>query len=330
MSLDNLVINMSHFVFNLFHFYFQLGLCGMALIAGLTDHCCHLIVKTKHHIIRKHLDKLKNTGQTKNGKQRENYSSIKVNTPGDSGVEDESVAEDFITRSARDEDSDTESNESYSDLEEHLMKHLTYGEIGKKCFGGKGLGMVNFFIALTQFGFCVGYFIFIGNTVYSIFPMELCRISGNRTTCHILYDLNKPPLLNTSKRVDENLHQLMLVPYSFEADPNASTVAPQNFSTTTSVPGNVTTVLPPNTTAAFPFDIIEEIRRSKPNLMLLVASPLPIFILFAFIRSVRALGMISVIANCCILGGCIAVFAFLLNGKYVINPFLTLYLICQF
>ena len=47
---------------------------------------------------------------------------------------------------------------------------MLFGEIGRIALGKWGVLLVNVALLATQYGFCIGYFIFMGNTIASMFP----------------------------------------------------------------------------------------------------------------------------------------------------------------
>ena len=47
---------------------------------------------------------------------------------------------------------------------------MLFGEIGRIALGKWGVLLVNGALITTQYGFCVGYFIFLGQTISSMFP----------------------------------------------------------------------------------------------------------------------------------------------------------------
>lgn len=47
---------------------------------------------------------------------------------------------------------------------------MLFGEIGRIALGKWGVLLVNVALLATQYGFCIGYFIFLGNTIMSMFP----------------------------------------------------------------------------------------------------------------------------------------------------------------
>ncbi|XP_048576324.1 amino acid transporter AVT3B isoform X2 [Nematostella vectensis] len=64
---------------------------------------------------------------------------------------------------------------------------MTLGDIGKITIGDWGLRIVNVALVLTQTGFCVAYFIFMGNTIKSMFPYEFPsqNITKNASVQHL-------------------------------------------------------------------------------------------------------------------------------------------------
>ena len=57
-------------------------------------------------------------------------------------------------------------------VKETIEKEMTLGDIGKIAVGPWGLRLVNTALIITQLGFCVAYFIFIGNTIGEMFPLK--------------------------------------------------------------------------------------------------------------------------------------------------------------
>lgn len=231
-------------------------------------------------------------------------------------------------------DSDSEDNSDYevvnhAEVHEHITKNMSYGDVGKLAFGSVGVGIVNFCIGLTQFGFCVNYFIFIGNTIHSLFPVKLCY--NDSTTYERICDT-----VHDSDVKSENFSLSNSLPFmhrysKYSADSIVGNVSSKIEPHVTNIFLKVTTVLPnittlePNATTAEPvtnttvaWTVIRELVYTAPDLKILVACPLVVFILFALIRNVRYLGVISVIANLSILFGCVSVLTFILIGKCLI------------
>ncbi|EDO48266.1 predicted protein, partial [Nematostella vectensis] len=58
------------------------------------------------------------------------------------------------------------------ELEAKVEKKMMYGDIGKVALGKPGLVLVEVSLLITQIMFCVGYFIFIGNTIQGLFVIK--------------------------------------------------------------------------------------------------------------------------------------------------------------
>ena len=58
-----------------------------------------------------------------------------------------------------------------TELQNTVEKRMLFGEIGRIALGKLGLLLVNIALIATQYGFCIAYFIFLGNTLGSMFPM---------------------------------------------------------------------------------------------------------------------------------------------------------------
>ncbi|XP_077992195.1 uncharacterized protein LOC144446321 [Glandiceps talaboti] len=65
-------------------------------------------------------------------------------------------------------------NDEESDDEalEYLERHLTYMDIAQFSFGKIGKTLVEVSLCVAQFSFCVGYLVFIGNTLASLFCID--------------------------------------------------------------------------------------------------------------------------------------------------------------
>ena len=320
---------------------FQLGIIGFLVIASLTDHCCHMIVKIKHATIEKLA-----TVRTSDGKPKKKYYTVnkRSGTPGDSGVDETSDSGDERVTAPLMNNTEDDSDDIFGDddddnvqLREHMFKHMTYGDIGKLSFGSFGVGIVNFCIAMTQFGFCVGYSIFIGNTIHSLIPKELCY-ENNGTHCspfvaptkaHVKRSINDSEFLSvtlssTFINTSETTYNSFAKSLNTTITPQRSSPAAVEANTTTSSPNvttEPTTSVTPNTTyspnATTVADFIKTVTSKAPDLKVLVTLPLPVFICFALIRNVRYLGFISMLANASILVGLVALTGFLISGKIV-------------
>lgn len=65
------------------------------------------------------------------------------------------------------------SSEELNLLRKKLAKNIGYGDLGRNAFGPSMCSLIQFIVAFTQFSTCMAYFIFIGNTVYMIFPLTI-------------------------------------------------------------------------------------------------------------------------------------------------------------
>ena len=298
----------------------------MVFVASLTDHCCNLIVKTKYRAIKNHIADL-----IVEGRSNKNYSA----TSDSEDVSENEIEYDF---------------DEISEQEEHMIRHMSYGDVGWNAFGKTGLYAVNIFIAMTQFGFCISYFIFIGNTVYSLFPVTYCDNSLSRSNsssdniypfCHdvTLQSINHHDRVNQTVLYPKVTAQLLEKKLdNFEYGSNYTTQSSFDISTTensslstpltstmtthstvtTTNSSKDTTIFISTTTATNISDISSIVQQSTaPSLKLLVAAPLPIMILFAMIRTMRNLSFISLTASISIFIGCIAVFTYIIIGEFV-------------
>ena len=121
-------------------FLLKLGLVGILVIAVVTDHCCQLVIKCKRAAVQKVLDTV--------------------------CLSDVTDVESQLTQAAL--------------LRDTVEKRMQYGDIARIAMGKWGVLLVNMALLATQYGFCVGYFIFMGNTIASMFT----TVSSVPSTLH--------------------------------------------------------------------------------------------------------------------------------------------------
>ncbi|XP_046557366.1 proton-coupled amino acid transporter 4-like isoform X2 [Haliotis rubra] len=258
------------------------GVVCLVLIAIVTDHCCHMIVKCKYKAIDVVVD---------------------TQLQGEPGITN---AGDIVIENALS-----------VEIREKLLRNLSYGDVGKIIYGKCGLYYVNFCLFITQFGFCVAYFIFVGNTIRAIFPFHMCNLinstyvcGGNRQTFN--HNYNFPSTQDAQSGRNNSLASSGR--HVYEADPGADSHSVLDFveldKNTTGL--NVTNITTISTSI---------LTSTAPSLMLLVLLPLPVFIGFSYVRNVRHLGAISVWANISILLGAIAVMIYLVADFSVSSSF---------
>ena len=170
--------------------------------------------------------------------------------------------------------------EEMAKVKETIEKEMTLGDIGKIAIGPWGYRIVNAALIVTQTGFCIAYFIFMGNTIAEMFPVAF-----------------KPPTVKPVNQSSLDMGYMFI----------STVVSPIAVSTVEPIPTtlrNSSTMIPPlkgMTTA--------------PLFVVLVLIPLPFLVLMAYVRSIRKLGPISGIANVTLLAGFLGLLGFLLNGK---------------
>ena len=252
------------------------------------------------------------------------------------------------------DDSDDAHGAAVSEEYKRLQRNFTYGDVGKTAFGKCGLFLVNACLVFTQFGFCVAYFIFVGNTIHSIFPYT------NPNSSLPLIDLhNSTPISpNASSPLSPSLDTLMLEAAMernksayFNTTANGTTPAMEIFNSAyfnTTENGTSAEISPLDeisqdqpyhfvgsvadaTDYIQMFNLTEAAVSTGPDLRLLVLSPLPIFLAFAFLRDVRHLSGVSLGANIAIFVGCVVTLCYLTVGKLWVNnvgskTYLSLYL----
>lgn len=87
--------------------------------------------------------------------------------------------------------------------EETMLKRtLSFGRIGKFCMGRGGIILVNFAIALTQFGYCVGYVIFLGTTLKGLLSHVLEQIHHDKPNLHTWMNYTNESITQTEEKYD--------------------------------------------------------------------------------------------------------------------------------
>jgi len=278
------------------------GVVGVFIIATLTDHCCTLLIKCKNYIIEDLLEEAK--------------------------------AVDHL------------STFELTKLKQRLERTLGYGDLGKIALGKWAGVVIHIAVGFTQYLTCVCYFIFIGNAIVTIFPLQLMQLplqnasEGNSTSDYTCVNPMEGlaagvPMLQVPQAIgmasadvsytvsNREIHQ----PYednitfviaaaddftmALPADNISSTASPQN-ATTASI-GNITTVSP----APKRFIHIS----TAPDLRLLVLVPLPFFLLTSFIRRLRVISPMTVVASFALFVGALSVLGFLISGFTLIDTF---------
>ncbi|XP_072041708.1 uncharacterized protein [Amphiura filiformis] len=186
----------------------------------------------------------------------------------------------------QDSNNDAALNPTQLKLRKRIERRLTYGDIAWVAAGQMGLALVNFGLVVTQFGFCVGYYIFLGNTLSNFFPLVEETISF--------------PSVTLSPSITHN-----------------STVTPAVTSADNShvsFSGTTTHSVTKNSSSFDP-----SLHHSGPASMyyIIVASLIPIFAIFALLRNIRQLGSSSLVANISVLVGYVAVLGFILSDFHV-------------
>ena len=143
----------------------------------------------------------------------------------------------------------------------NLEMTLTYGDLGRIAMGKWGSRIVNTALIITQFSFCVNYFIFMGDTITRMFPV---------------------------------------------ADKSNNTETPTPTPSSTALLGSSKSVSK---------------HKGAPDVIFLMLIPFPFFLLQTYVRKVRHLGPLSVIANCCVFLGFFCILGFVIKGRLPDNDF---------
>ena len=205
--------------------------------------------------------------------------------------------------------------ESINEETQILGKTLSFGQIGKACLGKKGVLAVNISVMVTQFGFTIGYFIFMGNTLRAILKYFLVpkdETHHNATTPFVPTNITTTPFVPTNiittARTTLNLTMSANISSAF-VDFGAV-----NSSTVLSFLHHHIDHL--RVSMSNPWSASNLINNSSFTFSVLILFPLPFLVGIAFVRNLRKLGPISVIANASITGAGVATAIYMLASKF--------------
>ena len=163
-------------------------------------------------------------------------------------------------------------------LEEKAEKAISYPDVGRYACGRWAQNLCSMALLLTEFGFALNYFVFIGNTVNAL--VQAMSAAPSNTTAATLTTLPT-------------------------SGPNATTMGVTSSYLVSTMDPNSTS---PTTAPASSFDI-------NPTYLLIIAAQIPIQIGFSLVRDVRSLGPLSTISNFAILVGYVALLSFFYIGE---------------
>ena len=166
-----------------------------------------------------------------------------------------------------------------------LGRSMSFGEIAKLCLGPAGVYLTNTALMVTQFGFSIGYFIFFGNTMRSIVKHFVGGWNGTATG---------------------------------GIEPSTGYIVPNSRltnTTTTPVSSSFTGL---DASSLLVSIINAQFFDSSVGFTVFLAVPLPLLVLISFVRDVRKVGPISVIANTSIVASFAATLTFMLVGIHSI------------
>jgi len=207
-------------------------------------------------------------------------------------------------------------------LRERLHRTLGYGDLGRRTFGMWCFHLIQFAVCFTQFTTCVSYFIFIGNTVFEMFPVRqstLPRLEDVPSRDYVeagvrnlqqLYGLKKSIASGFTESTTS--HAVATLPYSNTTFDNVTRLS--NVTTTSSLTtdhplstAEIVTLLPAH-------NITYITVTTAPDLRLIILWPLPIFLATSLVRNIRYLAPMSFVASLGLLLGIISVLAFMFTG----------------
>ncbi|ELT96757.1 hypothetical protein CAPTEDRAFT_221004 [Capitella teleta] len=221
-------------------------------------------------------------------------------------------------------------------LRKRLDGSIGYGDIAKRAFGNWCYTLTQFLVWFTQYATLISYFIFIGNTVFEIFPEVPAQVPIHNSTPINQTGVSRLgegvpmlsiPNLNRVKRdlseeftMDED-HPL----FAFGSNFTHLHFIARNISNMTTVGPvvNITTTTPtriPNVTASVPPSSFTWIS-TAPSLRLIMLFPLPFFILTSLVRRLRILSPFSSLAALALTIGAASVLTYIVVGFKVVDDY---------
>lgn len=289
-------------------------------VGFLTDYCCLLLVRCKQCLIDTILDdheKSVTQNSDKPSKQPSSRTSSTSSHNGDGAHDGESRYRHQLSDATSDDDN-TSLAWDLEELRESLSVHIDYADLGRQTIGDWAATCINFCLAVTQIGFCVGYFIFVGNTLHSLLPeIPIYNISacGNVSEDQFYPTASPHHVVARSLNVSqENQSALLEFTSTWSTPSDHDDIESTSESTTESIQTTSSLVSPTNATHN-QTEIPPCFTYIGPSLVIMVLLPLPVIIAFTLFRSVRQLSIISVVANTCIVVGFFSVLIYLIIGK---------------
>ncbi|KAL8618787.1 hypothetical protein ACOMHN_000215 [Nucella lapillus] len=149
-----------------------LGVLGLIVVAGLTTHCAHLLVKAKYHAIKHVLHVCLHPNNFAVKVHYGAQSRCPKNTFGSKLIIDHLIPPEFLNQKGN----VSEKKEDVSEIQRRLVNTLQYADLARMCFGQFGVAVTNVAILITQLGFCINYAIFTASAVQSFFPVYDCTV----------------------------------------------------------------------------------------------------------------------------------------------------------
>jgi len=209
-------------------------------------------------------------------------------------------------------------------LQERLHRTLGYGDLGRRIYGMWCFHLIQFAVCFTQFTTCVSYFIFIGNTVFEMFPVirsTLPRLDSFPASDYVETGVrNAEPHTFIKPSAPSFDHSAISVPVTTSLYSNTTFANVTTATNVTTVSSLTTASNDPLSTAEimtlFPAHNITYISiTTAPDLRLIILWPLPIFLATSLVRNIRYLAPMSLVASLALFLGVVSVLAFMFAGS---------------
>ena len=208
-------------------------------------------------------------------------------------------------------------------LRERLHRTLGYGDLGRRIFGMWCFHLIQFAVCFTQFTTCVSYFIFIGNTVYEMFPVKhstVPQVDSAPASEYVeararnlkMYAFNKPVASDFVESTTSQSIDLASL-YSNTTFDNVTTLL--NATTASLLTSDHSMYTAEMMTLLPATNITDTSVTTAPDLRLIILWPLPIFLATSLVRNMRYLAPMSLVASLGLLLGIVSVLAFMFTGN---------------
>lgn len=299
---------------------------SLVIIAALTAHCCHLLIKCRYYAID-HICHLYRSHHASQHRQKNTSMESFYQKSWSSLTFEHLISKDSLGDGTNKTEADLQT------LTAQLVKTIQYGDLARMCYGKWGVAVVNVAIVVTQLGFALNYVIFTANTLYAFFPVYNCTVlNANNESVLASSDCQyMNPEQWSHGSADKDTDALNLVNISSSPPSFAIMQAPIHYNASFLMVDNVTYDTVTVQATAFPpavpdsqsqvisnLSVWTRVWTDAPDLRLLFLVPVGVFMVLALPRSMRGLGFISAVGNVGLMSGAVVVLLALASRGYCV------------